>query len=111
VATGIKVDVREPVVTLSGGNQQRLVLARELEGSPRLLIAMNPTRGLDVAATAEIHRRLREASRAGMAVVYHTPDLDELLEVSHRVVVVFDGRVRAVARDRTAVGSAMLGAA
>jgi simple sugar transport system ATP-binding protein len=77
----------------------------------QLVVATGITRGLDVATTAEIHRRLREASRTGMAVVYHTPDLDELLEVSHRVVVVFEGRVRAVARDRRAVGSAMLGAA
>ena len=55
-------DVRAPVSTLSGGNQQRLVVARELDGNPSLLVAVNPTRGLDVAATAAIHDRLRNAA-------------------------------------------------
>ena len=111
-ANGIRVpDVRLPVSALSGGNQQRLVLARELDGHPTLFVAINPTRGLDVAATTEIHRRLRRASRSGMAVVYHSPDLDELLDVSDRILVVFDGRVSEVPRDRESVGRAMLGAA
>lgn len=100
-----------PVSTLSGGNQQRLVLARELDGDPALFVAINPARGLDVAATAEMHRRLRRASRAGMAIVYHSADLDELLEISDRILVVFDGRVTEVPRDRVLVGRAMLGAA
>ena len=103
--------VRTPVSTLSGGNQQRLVLARELDGAPPLLIASNPTRGLDISATAEIHLRLRRAASGGMAVVYHSSDIDELLEISDRIIVVFDGRVSEVARDRAAVGRAMLGAA
>ena len=113
VATsGVRVpSLRAPVSALSGGNQQRLVLARELEGDPSLFVAINPARGLDVAATTEVHRRLRSASRAGMAVVYHSPDLEELLEISDRVLVMFDGRVSEVARDRDAVGRAMLGAA
>jgi ABC-type uncharacterized transport system ATPase subunit len=113
VATnGIRVpSVHVPVSSLSGGNQQRLVLARELDGDPALFVAINPARGLDVAATTEIHCRLRRASRAGMAVVYHSLDLDELLEISDRILVVFDGRVNEVRRDRDAVGRAMLGAA
>lgn len=82
-----------------GGNQQRLILALELDGDPTLFVASNPARGLDVAR------------RAGMAVVYHTPDLDELLEVSDRILVMFDGRVSEVPRDRESVGRAMLGAA
>jgi simple sugar transport system ATP-binding protein len=111
-ANGIRVpSVRSPVSVLSGGNQQRLVLARELDGNPSLFVAINPARGLDVAATAEIHRRLRGARRAGMAVVYYSPDLDELLEISDRILVMFDGHVSEVARDRELVGRAMLGAA
>ena len=111
-ANGIRVStVGSPVSVLSGGNQQRLVLARELVGDPALFVAINPARGLDVAATGEIHGRLRRASRAGMAVVYHSPDLDELLEVSDRIIVVFGGRVSEVPRDRDSVGRAMLGAA
>ena len=104
-------DARVRVSTLSGGNQQRLILARELEGSPPLLVAVNPTRGLDVAAYTEIQQRLRAAARAGMAIVYYAADLDELTGIADRVVVVFDGRVREVARDRDAIGRAMLGAA
>ena len=104
-------DVRAPVSTLSGGNQQRLIAARELADRPSLLVAVNPTRGLDVVATASIQQQLRDAASAGMAVVYYTADLDELIDIADRVVVVFDGRVREVARDRDAVGRAMLGAA
>jgi simple sugar transport system ATP-binding protein len=66
---------------------------------------------LDVVATASIQQQLRDAASAGMAVVYYTADLDELIDIADRVVVVFDGRVREVARDRDAVGRAMLGAA
>ena len=111
-SSGIRAPgVHTPVSALSGGNQQRLVLARELDGAPSLLVASNPTRGLDVSATAEIRHRFRHAARNGMAVVYHSSDIDELLEISDRIVVVFDGRVSEVARNRSAVGRAMLGAA
>jgi simple sugar transport system ATP-binding protein len=105
------VDVRASVSTLSGGNQQRLIAARELADRPSLLVAVNPTRGLDVVATASIQQQLRDAASAGMAIVYYTADLDELIDIADRVVVLFDGRVREVARDRDAVGRAMLGAA
>lgn len=104
-------DVRAPAWTLSGGNQQRLVIARELAADPALLIVENPTRGLDVLAAAEVRHRIREAAGRGAGVVYHSPDLDELLEVSDRILVVHAGTVREVRRDRDAVGRAMLGAA
>jgi simple sugar transport system ATP-binding protein len=111
-SSGVRApDVRAPVSTLSGGNQQRLVLARELAGDPALLVAANPTRGLDVAAAREIQQRLARESRRGMAVVYYSADLDELLDVADRVLVLFEGRVTEVARDRDAIGRAMLGAA
>jgi simple sugar transport system ATP-binding protein len=99
------------VSTHSGGNQQRFVLARELAGSPSLLVAVNPTRGLGVAAMEGIPQRLRDAARADAAVLYYTADLDELIEIADRIVTVFEGRVREVARNRDVVGRAMLGAA
>ena len=98
-----------PAVTLSGGNQQRLVLARELEGNPLLVVVDQPTRGLDLRATAEVHDRLRHASESGTAVVLYSADLDELLALSDRIVVVVGGMVREIEGNREAIGRAMLG--
>jgi simple sugar transport system ATP-binding protein len=107
---GTEVEAR----TLSGGNQQKLIVARELAGDggagPVLVVAENPTRGLDVRATAAVHARLHEARSAGAAVVVYSSDLDEVLALADRVLVVYDGRVRAVEPDRDVVGRAMLGA-
>ena len=108
-------DVRAPssdtrVGTLSGGNQQRLVLARELESRPPLVIVENPTRGLDIAATAAVHDRLRNARDGGTAVVVYSSDLDEVVGLADRLIVMFDGRAREVPLDRDAAGRAMLGA-
>ncbi|HEX8849179.1 MAG TPA: ABC transporter ATP-binding protein [Gemmatimonadaceae bacterium] len=96
--------------SLSGGNQQRLVLARELEGDPALLVADQPTRGLDLRATAEVHDRLRAARAKGSAVVVHSADLDEVVALADRVVVVAGGRVREVPKDPSSIGREMLGA-
>ena len=102
-----------PLGALSGGNQQKLVMARELgdEGGDRIsaLVVENPTRGLDVRATADIHGRLREAADYGAAVVVYSSDLDEVLTLASRVVVVFNGTVRSVAMDRERIGRVMLG--
>jgi ABC-type uncharacterized transport system ATPase subunit len=97
--------------TLSGGNQQKVVLARALERGPRLLIAENPTRGLDIRATREIHGRLRAAAERGVAVVVYSTDLDEVLSLGERVLVVHRGVVREApaGADRRAVGAMMLG--
>lgn len=95
--------------TLSGGNQQRLVLARELDGDPELVVADQPTRGLDLRATAEVHERLRQARARGAAVIVHSADLDEIVELADRVIVVVAGRVSGVAGGRDAIGRAMLG--
>lgn len=94
---------------LSGGNQQKLVLARELDGSPALVVAENPTRGLDIRATAAVHDRLRAACAAGAAVVVYSSDLDEVLSLATRVLVVHAGAVRECPVDRDSVGRAMLG--
>jgi ABC-type uncharacterized transport system ATPase subunit len=114
-AFGIAGTPRQPAGTLSGGNQQKVVLARALGCRPALLVAENPTRGLDVGATADLHRRLREAARGGTCgVLYHSTDLDEVLEVSDRVAVMADGRWIEVPEgmaSRDYVGSLMLGRA
>ncbi len=96
--------------SLSGGNQQRMVIAAAAERAPRLLVAENPARGLDVRATAEVHARLREAARNGAAVVLHIPDLDDLLAVADRLVVVVDGVVHEVPHGvaREEIGRLML---
>jgi simple sugar transport system ATP-binding protein len=103
-------DDRISVRALSGGNQQKLVLARELSDRPTLIVAENPTRGLDVRATGEIRRRLRAARDAGAAVVFYSSDLDELAADSDRVLAVYSGSVRACELSRDAIGRAMLGA-
>ncbi|MFN2315613.1 MAG: ABC transporter ATP-binding protein [Gemmatimonadales bacterium] len=97
--------------TLSGGNQQKLVLARAFAQRPAVLVAENPTRGLDITATAEVHRRLRQAADEGVAVVIWSSDLDEVLELADRVVVVREEQVIEVAEgsSRMVVGRLMLG--
>jgi simple sugar transport system ATP-binding protein len=82
-----------PAAALSGGNQQRVVLAAALERHPAVLVAENPTRGLDIKATAEVHARLRDAATQGVAVLFHSSDLDEVLELADRVLVVKGGRL------------------
>jgi ABC-type uncharacterized transport system ATPase subunit len=84
---------RAPIGTLSGGNVQRAVLARELSEPASVLIAADPVFGLDFAAVAEIHDRILAARNAGAAVLLVSGDLDELLELSDRIVVMFDGRI------------------
>jgi len=94
---------------LSGGNQQRFVLGRELQNNPQLLVLENPTQGLDVNAAAFVHDRLRQARDAGAAVVYYSSDLDELAEISDRVIVVSTTGIKTVRPDKTEIGDALLG--
>jgi ABC-type uncharacterized transport system ATPase subunit len=101
--------VRSRMVTLSGGNQQRLVLARELDGDPELLVVENPTRGLDLRATGSVHERLRSAASGGAAVVVYSSDIDEVIALATRIVVLHNGLVRETVLDRSIVGKAMLG--
>ena len=82
-----------PIRSLSGGNVQRAVLARELSDEVSVLIVANPVFGLDFAAVADIHERILAARDRGAAVLLVSEDLDELLELSDRVVVMFDGRL------------------
>ena len=94
---------------LSGGNQQRFVLGRELRDNPPLLVLENPTQGLDVSATAFVHDRLRQVRNAGAAVVCYSSDLDELAEISDRVIVVSTTGIKTVQPDKTEIGDALLG--
>jgi simple sugar transport system ATP-binding protein len=91
-----KVSARGPnaaMSTLSGGNVQRAVLARELSEPVSVLVVANPVFGLDFAAVAEIHDRIIAARNAGAAVLLVSEDLDELLELSDRIAVIFEGRL------------------
>ena len=102
--------VDDPVAVLSGGNQQKLVLARETGETPSLLIVENPTRGLDLRAAAAIHDRLRIARDAGMSVIVHSSDLEEIMAFADRTFAMHAGVLMETAHDREAIGQAMLGA-
>ena len=82
-----------PMWSLSGGNQQRVVLARELSHDPSVLVAAQPTRGLDVGAIEYMTDRLRRAAEAGVAILLISSELEEILDLSHRVAVLYRGRV------------------
>ena len=79
--------------TLSGGNQQKLILARELETDPQLLIAAQPTRGLDVGAIEFVHRRLVEQRDEGKVILLVSFELDEILSLADRILVIYEGRI------------------
>jgi general nucleoside transport system ATP-binding protein len=79
--------------SLSGGNQQKVILAREVSRDPQVLIAAQPTRGLDVGAIEFVHRRLVEQRDAGRAILLVSFELDEILSLSDRIVVVYEGRI------------------
>jgi ABC-type uncharacterized transport system ATPase subunit len=106
--------LRAPILQLSGGNQQRLVIARALHGNPRLLIAYAPTRGLDIRGTQATYDAIRAACQQGMAALVIALDLDELMEHCDRIAVLFKGTiVQEFAREafaREAIGAAMVGA-
>jgi simple sugar transport system ATP-binding protein len=105
----VRGNAQQPVSGLSGGNQQKLVVGRELEESPTLFVVENPTRGLDIRATRAVHDRLRDAAGAGAGVVVYSSDLDEVLALATRVTVMHAGRLHESNHDRETVGRAMLG--
>ncbi|WSE01575.1 ABC transporter ATP-binding protein [Streptomyces sp. NBC_01474] len=113
-------DVRTPGIevtaaSLSGGNQQKLIVGREMSHAPKLLIAAHPTRGVDVGAQAQIWDQIRRARREGLAVLLISADLDELIGLSDTLRVMYRGRLVADADPATItpeeLGSAMTGAA
>jgi len=82
-----------PTSAFSGGNQQKIVLARELDHDPDLILVGQPTRGVDIGAIEFIHRRLVELRDAGKAVLLVSVELDEILALADRILVMFDGRI------------------
>ena len=91
-------DVRPPnanaiVGTLSGGNQQKVVLGREISESPKLIVISQPTRGLDIAATEYVHERLLEQRARGCGILLISSELDEIRALSDRIAVMFEGRI------------------
>jgi general nucleoside transport system ATP-binding protein len=86
-------DLDAPVASLSGGNLQKVVLAREISANPRLLVAAQPTRGLDLGAAEATRRLLLEQREAGRAVLVISEELDELLALSDRIAVIYEGRI------------------
>lgn len=83
-----------PITSLSGGNQQKAVLAKMLLAQPKVLILDEPTRGVDVGAKAEIYRLISELAKAGLAIIMVSSELAEVLGVSDRVLVIGEGRLR-----------------
>ena len=82
-----------PVRLLSGGNLQRTILAREISALPSLLVAMHPTRGLDIGATESVHKMLLEQRGKGAATLLISEDLDEILALSDRIAVLYEGEI------------------
>ena len=78
---------------MSGGNQQKAIVAREIDRSPHLLIAMQPTRGLDVGAIEYIHKQIIAARDEGKAVLLVSLEMDEVLDVSDRILVMYEGEI------------------
>ena len=89
VAPSVDTSVRY----LSGGNLQRVILAREISAGPGLMIAMQPTRGLDVGAIEGVHRLLLELRQAGTAVLLVSEELDEIIMLSDRIAVIYEGQI------------------
>jgi simple sugar transport system ATP-binding protein len=103
----------QPAGSLSGGNAQKLILAREVDDDARFVIAAQPTRGLDVGATAFVWKSLRDATARGCGVLLISSDLDELFDISDRLVVMLSGRIAAEFQPPfrlSDVGAAMTGA-
>jgi simple sugar transport system ATP-binding protein len=90
------------VKNLSGGNVQKLIMARELTRNPKVLIAAQPTRGVDIGATEYIHRRLLKQRQEGTAILLISEDLDEIRALSDRIAVIFEGRIIGIVDGPTA---------
>jgi simple sugar transport system ATP-binding protein len=104
--------VDNPARSLSGGNAQKVILAREVDAAARLIVLAQPTRGLDLGATAFVWQAMREARGRRLGLVLISSDLDELFDISDRVIVLQGGRVAgrfAPPYDLAAVGAAMVG--
>ena len=88
--------IEQEVRNLSGGNQQKIILARELENDPELLVAVHPTRGLDIGAARYVHDTMISARDKGCGILLISADFDEILNLSDRIIVMFEGQVMGV---------------
>jgi simple sugar transport system ATP-binding protein len=113
-------DIRTPTIdtptrNLSGGNIQKLIMARELSGNPAVLLVAQPTRGIDISAAHYIHERLIEHRERGIAILIISEDLDEVISLSDRILVMYEGRIigeaGAETSTREAIGLMMAGVA
>jgi ABC-type uncharacterized transport system ATPase subunit len=96
--------LKTPIKNLSGGNIQKLIMARELSRRPRILIAAQPTRGVDIGSTEYIHKRLLEQREIGTAILLISEDLDEIRSLSDRIAVIYEGRIIGIVeRDQATV--------
>lgn len=95
-------NLNDPVSSLSGGNQQKVVLAREIQEVPKILIAFEPTRGIDVGAIEFIYNKLLDLRAKGTAILLISSDLDEILTLSDRVGVIYRGKILAIVNPKTA---------
>lgn len=93
IKTSGKSGIKTPVKLMSGGNQQKVILSREISGEAGLIVASQPTRGLDIGATRFVHETLLRQRDAGRCVLLISADLDEILGVSDRVAVMYEGRI------------------
>ena len=93
--------LQTPAKNLSGGNIQKLILARELDRKPSVLIAAQPTRGVDIGASEYIHQRLLEQRANGTAILLISEDLDEIRALSDRIAVMFEGKIVGIVDGRT----------
>ena len=89
-------DQDNPAGNLSGGNQQKVIVAREFDQDPVMLIAAQPTRGIDVGSIEFIHQRLLQARDTGKAVLLISADLEEILSISDRIAVMYEGEIVAI---------------
>ncbi|MFN8379647.1 MAG: ATP-binding cassette domain-containing protein [Anaerolineae bacterium] len=110
----IKASPGDMVRTLSGGNIQKIILARSLGQQPEFVIAAQPTRGLDIGATEYVHHKLLEQKERGAAILLISEDLEEVMQLSDRILVIFEGRIvgemSAADADVQTIGALMTGA-
>jgi len=102
-----------PAKLLSGGNQQKVILAREVSGKPDLLVAAQPARGLDIGATEYVHKQMIEARNNGTAILLISTELEEVLSLSDRIAVMFNGEIMGIVPGKNAdihqIGQMMAG--
>ena len=110
LAPSVKTEARK----LSGGNLQKVILAREISADPQLMIAVQPTRGLDVGAIESIQRLLLEQRESGTAILLVSEELEELMALSNRIAVIYEGEIMGIVKTEEAsvdeIGLMMTGA-